>query len=317
MPRRSSAAPQETPWPLLPWGLIALALVPLALCALLVWYRTGGAIVYGDVDWYAQGLRGLIQDGPLYDPSKLVAHPLERPPFWDQAPSTALLTLVLLLPQGGWVWGLIMTLSVVAGLMVIWPRVGAGGTVLLVPVMLLWLPITASLAWGNVNALAFLLLALAWRFQRQAGIAVGLAAALKLLPVIAVAWLIGRRDWKNAAWAIAIPTAATLVVVALKGPGVIADFLTLRMNQWVPPHPTHWGLTDVFGLPSLVGYGLAAALALLAIRFASFSLTIVAMLVASPALHITYWTWLLIPFFGVWVPAILEWRRGSGLPAGR
>lgn len=291
--------------PAWPWGLLALYTVPMLLLGLVVWYGVHGGILFGDVDWYAAGLRGLLSDGPLYDPSKLEPHLLIRPAFFDQAPSTALFTLPLL--AGGWVWGLLMFGATVLGLILIWPKVGAGGAVLLAPVLILWLPTTSALFWANVNGLIFCLLAVAWRFPRTASVAIGIAAAIKLVPILGIAWLAGKRDWRGVAWAVAIPVAATLIVLAWKGPATLTDFITLRLNQVTPDinTPTRWGISDVTGWPYWVAYAIGLALAVIAWRRASFSLAVVAMLAASPALHVHYWTWLLVPFVGIWMPWVI------------
>jgi hypothetical protein len=282
-----------------------------------VWYGTFGAIIFGDVDWYATGLRGLLSAGPLYDPNYLAPHPLQRPVFWDQAPSTALVTL-LLLPGGSWLWVIVMAGATAVGLALVLPRVGAGGTLMLASVLILWPPVLATFLWANVNGLVLCLLAVAWRFPKAAGLAIGIAAAVKLVPVLAVAWLAGKRDWRGVVLAIAIPVAATLVVVAAKGPDTIPDFITLRANQWVPVHSTRWGLVDA-GVPPVAAYAVAGTLAVFAWLRASFSLAVIAMLASIPALHLHYWTWLLVPFFGAWMPwLIARWRpKASNLGDAR
>ena len=303
--------------PLWPWGLLGLVTMPLLLAGMLVWYETRGGILFGDIDWYATGLRGLLSDGPLYDPSKLLPHPLDRPPFWDQAPSTALLTL-LVLPGDGWVWGFTMFSATAVGLALIWPRVGPGGVVLLAPVLILWLPVTSAFFWANVNALVFCLLAVAWRFPRAAGIAIGVAAAIKLVPILAVGWLAGKRDWRGLAWATAIPLVATGIVLVWKGPETLSDFIVLRLSQWTPERPFRWGLADA-GLSPVIGYGVAFCVAALAWWRVSFSLAVVAMLISIPALHAHYWTWLLVPLIGIWLPWLIRRSRGRfavPVPAG-
>jgi hypothetical protein len=282
------------------------------LIGLLVWYGVAGAIVFGDVDWYAEGLRGLLSDGPLYDPAYFTPHALERPIFWDQAPSTALFTL-LLLPGDGWLWGLTMFGATVVGLVLIWPKVGAGGAVLLAPVLILWLPTTSALIWGNVNGLVFCLLAVAWRFPRAAGIAIGMAAAIKLVPILGIAWLAGKRDWRGLAWAVGIPLATTMIVLLWKGPETLSDFITLRANQWVPEQTTRWGIVDA-GVPFQLALAVAGGLAILAWRRASFGLSVVAMLVSIPAMHAHYWTWLLVPFIGIWMPWLIDRLRYRAVP---
>jgi alpha-1,2-mannosyltransferase len=292
--------------PAFPWAYLALLTVPLAIAGLVVWYATHGVILFGDIDWYRTALPGLLSDQPLYDPEKLQPHVLERPPFWNQPPSTALFTLVLLVPEGGWIWGLIMVVGVVMGLVVMWPRVGPGGTVLLAPVLLLWPPVPAALAWANVNGLVFGLLALAWRFPRLAGLTIGLAAALKLLPILAVAWLLGKRDWRNAALAVVLPVVATLIVVAWDGFSTLSDFVVLQLNERAPQGTLVWSFTRALGLPAWAGFAAALLLTAAAWRFASLSLSILAMLVSLAWIHPHYLTWILLPLLGAWLPWLIS-----------
>lgn len=292
--------------PLFPWFFVAVLTVPLAIGALVTWYVTDGAIFFGDIDWYATALPPLTSNLPLYDPAKLGPHAQDRPPYWNQPPSAALLTLVMLLPRGDWIWGFLMVTGVLLGLALMWPRVGPGGTVLLAPVLLLWNPVIEALAWANTNGLVFGLLAVAWRFPRLAGWAIGAAAAVKLVPILAVAWLLGKRDWRGAAVACSFLAVSTLVVVVWKGPSTVSDFVLVRLNE-IPPVIgfSRWSFATFFGLPPFAGYVAGAVLATLAWRYASLSLAVVAMLVSVAALHAHYLTWLLVPLLGAWLPWII------------
>jgi hypothetical protein len=219
----------------------------------------------------------------------------------------------MLAPFGDWLWGFLMLAGVLVGLGLLWPRVGPGGALLLVPVLLLLPPVPSAMAGANVNGPVFALLAAAWRFPRLAGWAVGLAAVLKLIPILGVAWLIGRRDWRNAGIATALLVLATAIVVAWKGPETLTDFIVLRMNELPPPSgPTRWSLAEVFGFPEQVGFGLAAVLAIASVRYVSFSLSIVAMVVSVPVLHVHYLTWMLVPVIGIWLPWLID-RTGDHL----
>jgi hypothetical protein len=293
--------------PLMPWGLMGLLTVPMAAAAMIVG-RTYGSVFFGDAEWYAAALPALLSNQPLYDPSKLVRHPLVFPPvYWNQPPSTALVSLVQLLPGDRWLWGGLMVACVLVGLVLIWPRVGLGGSMLLAPIIIAWHPVTSALFWANVNSAVFLLLAIALRFPRAAGAAIGIAAAVKLVPILGVAWLIGKRDWRGAATAIGILVAATLIVMIWKGPTVLPDFIRLRLNEFSPPglgnprmNPVEW-----FGLPDWVAYATAVLIAIAAVVRASYSLSIIAMLASVPALHEHYLTWLLIPALCIWIPWVL------------
>jgi hypothetical protein len=290
-----------------PWALMALVTVPLAALGLVVWYGTqGGAVFLGDVQWFEAALPALFSDAPLYDPSNLQPHFLHNPPYWNQQPATALLSLILLLPGGSVLWGLLVAAGVAVGLIVMWPRVGFGGAVLLVPVLLVWRPVVAVVAWGNGNGLVFGLLAIAWRYPKAAGWAIGIASIVKLIPILAVAWLIGKRDWRNTALGIGLLVAATLVVVVWKGPATISDFITLRVNEFAPADAGPGvGFTELLGVSPVWGYVAAAILTVLALRFASYSLAIVAMLVSVATFHLHYWTWILVPLLGAWLPWII------------
>jgi len=308
----------QHPIPLWPWGIAGLITVPLAVAALVMFGRISEFVVFGDADWYATAIPALFSDGPLYDPSKLLPHEFAFPPYWNQPPSTAAFALILGLPEGRWLWGGLCVASVLLGLLILWPRVGPGGALLLLPVLLVWLPVPSALAWANVNAIVFALLAMAWRFPRAAGLSIGLAAALKLVPIIGVAWLLGRRDWRNAAIATGIFLTATLVIVAVKGPETISDFLLLRLNETTPPGARpRWNPVELFNLPDWIAYSGSAILTILAIVYASLSLAIIAMLVAVPALHAHYLTWLLVPILGIWLPWIVQRRltKDSNLSA--
>ena len=173
------------PIPLWPWGIVGLITVPLAVAGLIAYGRISEFVVFGDADWYATAIPALFSDGPLYDQTKLGPHKFALPPYWNQPPSTAPFALILGLPEGRWLWGGVCVASVLLGLVILWPRVGPGGALLLLPVLLVWLPVPSALAWANVNAIVFALLALAWRFPRAAGWSIGFAAALKLVPSLA------------------------------------------------------------------------------------------------------------------------------------
>lgn len=297
------------PLPLWPWGLVGFVTVPLAIAALVTFGRVSGFVVFGDAEWYATAAPAIVSDQPLYPQDKLAPHEFGLPHYWNQPPSTALVTPILLLPGGRWIWGGLMVACVLVGLALIWPRVGPGGAMLLGPVLLVWLPVASALAWANVNAAVFALLALAWRFPKTAGWAIGIAAAVKLAPIFGIGWLIGKREWRKVLVAVAIPVSATLAVAAWKGPETILDFVSLRLNEVTPPGDRpRWNPVELFELPDWVAYASAGALVVMAVHWSSLSLSILAMLVSVPALHSHYLVWLGIPILGIWLPWLLGWR---------
>jgi hypothetical protein len=138
-------------------------------------------------------------------------------------------------------------------------------------------------AWsGNLNAMLAPALAAVWlAFRRDRtgamngliGVLVGLAAALKLGPVILVWWLITQRRW----WAVAatIGTISALVGATwlLGGTKAFTDYLQLLGSAGAAPSPLSLpGLAAGAGFDPLVGYGAivvlggASTLALLVLR---------------------------------------------------
>jgi alpha-1,2-mannosyltransferase len=304
--------------PIFPWGLLGVLTVPMGALGLFAYVWIWPPILVGDADYYASALPALLTDAPLYDPRSFSPHVLPPPPFWDQAPSTAPLAAIFLLPAGKLLWGIILAVCVVLGLTVILPRIGPGGIVLWAPIVTLLPPVVDAMVWGNLTALVFLMLAVAWRWPRHAGWAIGVAAAAKPVPILAVAWLIGRRDWRGVGVAIAIPLALTLVTMVFAGPNVIVDFVMVRINQSPTPGVARWGLADI-GVPEVITWILAAVIALIAIWRVSFSLCVIAILLATPALHLHYLTIALIPVIGIWIPWALDrmGHRGGAQQEGR
>ena len=297
--------------PLLPWGLIGVVTVPLSILAVVTYCRIFPPILFGDVAYYSAALPALISDAPLYDPASLQPHVLPPPPFWDQAPSTAILVSVLLLPAGNVIWGLAMFACVVAGIAILMPRL-SGGVVLWAPVVVALPAVIETMAWANANALVFLMIAIAWRWPRRAGLAIGIATAAKALPVLLVAWLVGRRDGRGMAVALAVPVALTVATMALTDPSVVIDFVVVRFNQQVDPNGMGFGLADM-GVPEPLTWLLALALTAIAAWKASFSVAVLALVVAAPSLYLHYMVFLLVPALGIWVPWVIA-RSGQRHP---
>lgn len=288
----------------------AIGLMVVAILAELAWMSHTIYPAFGDLIWYRTSLPALLGDAPLYDPATLNPHIMALPAFWNQAPSLAPFTIVL--ADAPWLWIGTCLASLVVGLVLIWPRVSPAVTVILLALLLLSDPMRSAIWFANVNTVVFALLAVALRFPRYAGWAIGLAAAIKLVPLLGVAWLIGKRDWRGAGIAVGVLVALTGVTVVLEGPSVIPDFIAQRLNEY-DPAPKAISLY-AFGFSPVVGYVLAAVLSVLAVRYASFSLAVIAMLVSVPILHSHYWIWLLVPVLGIWLPWL---RRYRGCPSPR
>jgi Glycosyltransferase family 87 len=127
-------------------------------------------------------------------------------------------------------------------------------------------------AWsGNLNALLAPALTVVWlAFNRQRtvsadfslGVIVGLAAALKLGPVILLWWLITQRRWSAvvvAAVTIALVLGATAM---LGGTRTFADYVQLLGSAGAAPSPLSLpGLAIQLGLDPIVGYGAIVVIA--------------------------------------------------------
>jgi hypothetical protein len=263
---------------------------------------------FGDARWYADALWRLFTEQPLYDRRLLEPHVVDLTYRYNLPPPLALLAPLFAVPAGALLWGWCMAGSLLVGIAVVFPRLRTAWAALLLAAIAAWPPIHAALVWANANALVMLLLALALRFPRHAGWAIGAAASVKFVPILMVAWLLGRRDWRQALVAVAVPVTLTAVVAILEGPQVVTDFIAVRLSDVSEIGDEQWGLVPMGFLP-VVGYVVGGAIAAMAAWRASFTLGVIAMLVAVPDLHLHYWIWLLVPLLGILPRA----QRGSRL----
>lgn len=249
---------------------------------------------FGDADWYATSMPALRGDGPLYPPEWLGPHIAARPPQFNLPPATALFGPAAAL--GRLPWGLLMLAALVAALVILWPRLsGRWGLLLACAVLGFW-PVIAAAAWANVNSLVFLLFAVAYRWPRQAGWALGAAAAVKAAPIFALAVLIGRRQWRQLGVALGVGAGLTAVAALLTDLRAPWHFLLVQMHESHPEGEWRWSVSDVLPEPwTIVAALLLGGLAVW--RGGSWWLAITACLVAVPTLHHHYLIWILVPVF--------------------
>jgi len=175
-------------------------------------------------------------------------------------------------------------------------------------------PLVAELILGNVHVLLLGLLAVAWlatrkegrRAEAVAGVAVGIAALIKLFPAVVLVWFVLRGRWRAAAWGVAAALAlavATLPVVGLEpwlqyprvilnlgAPANTADALapSLWLGQWLPP---------------LVARGIVVAVGLVAVAWsaraleerASYGVAVAACVLLAPAMFQHYLALMVLP----------------------
>jgi alpha-1,2-mannosyltransferase len=254
---------------------------------------------------------------------------------FDYPPFGAVLVRPLALlgdTQAMTVWLFVSLACTVAGALIVartalpasWPRteIGLLGA-------LAFTPATYNYWHGQMNPVIFLLLALAFRAwvrdrEIQTGVLLGLAAGIKLSPVVLVVLLLRRRWWRGTA-AMALTGAASLAVAALAlGPTVIRAFLSdvlpslTRETGWLYNQSLSGALSraaDHSVLDIQPGLGwlhiltLGGSLALLGVtaysvratrrdpaeRGAEFGLGVTAMLLAGSIAWFPHFTHLLIP----------------------
>ena len=253
------------------------------------------ARLFGDADWYASGLPALTGSDPLYPEEWLGPHLAVRPPRFNLPP--AVVWLSPLASLGRWPWGLLMAACLAAGLHLLKPRLQPRAAILLALGLTAFWPVLWQLTWANVNALVFLLLAIAWRWRKRSGWALGAAAAVKAAPIFALAVLIGRRDWRQLKVAVLVGLGLTLSAALVAGPEVVWQFVQVQLHETHPDGRFVWSVSDV--LPEAAGWALGCALAAVAIvRRGSWTFAVLACIVVVPTLFLHYWVWMLVPALG-------------------
>lgn len=184
----------------------------------------------GDFDVFLDAGQRVIDAEPLYDDSA-TGHGFIGPPFqavffvpnaWLAGYSLSaakvswyLLNLAALL-AGAWLWTWAIS-GRPAGTLVRWPS-----PVLPWALLAIVLPAQTNFEHQNMNALLLGLTGGAvWALRRRhtglAGVALGLAAALKAFPALLIVYLAARREWKAAITGVVVTTALTMGVAIRYG----------------------------------------------------------------------------------------------------
>jgi alpha-1,2-mannosyltransferase len=311
-----------------PTPIIATALI--ASCALTIWIVSrypwsSGSTLAGyrvDLDVYQLGARRWLDGKNLFAPIiPAHGHPL---PFLYPPVSAILFAPFALQPFA--LASIELTLLSVAALgAVLWVALGslrphgstAGRWLLLaalLPLTVLFEPVRATLAFGQINLLLMGLVAvdcLARSPRWPRGVLVGLAAAIKLTPAAFVLFFLLRKDWRAAAW-------SAVSFVVWTGIGALLDwhdsfvywtktaYQTDRINIGVVSNQSITAVLMRFGLHPgvrgavwLVLVAMFLLVAVLAIRRAiggghlvlAVSLTGVLELLVSPISWSHHWVW--------------------------
>lgn len=189
-------------------GIAALVLVAQAV-VLALWPDAHVLLI--DLQVYRAGGEHVLGGVPLYDGGVLLDLPFVYPPF-----AAALFAPLALLPLG--VLKLLWTAAGLGLLAVVVhrcaPRAGLPVAVLLAVVATALDPVRTTLYLGQINIVLLALVAgdlLGRPDSRWRGVGVGLAAAVKLTPLVFVGYLLVLRRWGAAATALAVFAAAGLL----------------------------------------------------------------------------------------------------------
>lgn len=248
-------------------GLLAIAVV-LVVVALTT---TVAIVIYRNspLDFYvyyiagalaAHGHSAYVVTGAAWDNTARVlgithyTSPYRYPPYTAAA-------VRLLVPLGPFramvVWEVISAAALFAGAWLLGKALGGGIKIpLTLLVLVFFVPIYNMLADGQVDGLVFFFLALAfWGLVRKHDLALGsgvaVGAALKLVPVILIGYLVWRRRWRAALIAVAVLAGLTLLSWPLTGLGTFGDYVqhafALTASQQIALSPQNQTAQGVAG----------------------------------------------------------------------
>ena len=198
-------------------------------------------------------------------------------------------------------------------------------------------PVLDHLWWGQINFPILFLLALAWAVHRRgyaaaAGVAVGLATAIKLFPGLAIVYFLAIKQWRSTAFAILAFAASNAAAASMFG----VDAFTTYIRVVIPSLELFRGS---WGNASLSGYwlrvfaavgeprvgqicaavfqmALVGVIALVAWRSErqeerdrAFALTVAGMPLASPITWAHHYVILVIPILFLWQRLPSGWAR--------
>jgi alpha-1,2-mannosyltransferase len=315
-----------------------------------------------DIAVYRAGALTLLHGDPLYD-----ANTLSDEPYWallpfTYPPSAALIFVPLAFLPLEVAWGVLTAVSLLAMALVIRVAIGslpkpaedgprwwaspARSTLVFSLAFLGLEPVWRTIFLGQINLILMAMIVLdvlviTQRNSRFGGVLVGVASAVKLLPVIFVAHLLFTGRWKDALRALG-------TFVALQGlmfliiPRDAARYWTYTLPDTGRIGPIHWAgnqslngmmnrLTDLAPWASKAALGISALLAgpavWLMLKFhrkgqnlAALLVTAFFMLLASPVSWSHHWVWAvpLIVLLVSRLPATAQataWKRWLGAAA--
>ena len=301
-----------------------------------------GAEQWGyDFSFYWTAASQLLHGLPIYSAEQLAGPyvPQAQPGFLYPPPVGAFFAVfALLFPTdplaANWLWAAIgaailvacvLRLAAVERLADRYPMLAGRGRWWLVAAAFAFPPVVDELVVGNVHLLLLGILTLAWlglRFGGRddvlGGAAIGVAAVVKVFPGLLVFWLLVRRRFAAAGWAVAGAVAFTVAALPTTGVESWRQYPTVLANLSATPDavdalaPTAW-LTPLLGFTiarvavTLAGLGILVAVRRADLRL-SFSVAVVVATLVTPAMYTSYLTLFVLPLLlGLAAGVPLRW----------
>jgi len=290
-----------------------------------------------DVSAYWLAGRHLLDGEPIYTAAQLAGQYAPQGQglyLYPPALAALFMPVAALFPDGyltlAWLWAGIGAAILAAT--VAWIAGAEGiasdrrGLLLLLAAAFAFPPVVGELVLGNVHLELLGLFALAWwgvrrgdrRGETVAGLAIGAAALVKLVPVVVVVWFLATGRTRAALWTIIGAAVLAAVTLPLTGLQPWLDYPAVLANLGRPSDATD-ALAPAVWLGDLVGPGIARlavlAAATVAIAWsarrlvepASYAVAVAAAMLVAPAVFHHYLAMLVLPML---LALVATERRG-------
>jgi alpha-1,2-mannosyltransferase len=285
-----------------------------------------------DFSFYWTAGRRLLNGESIYSAAQLAGPyaPQGQDGFLYPPPVAALATpLAAVFPSdyraAAWAWTVLGAAILVLSVLALWrserlgerfPLLAGRGRWLLVAAAFAFPPVVGELVLGNVHLVLLGLVTLAWlgihrggaRGEWIAGLAVGVAAVIKVFPGLLLLWFLLQRRYRAAAGLIVGAAVLTLVTLPITGIESWLQYPTVLTNLSAPSDmrdtlaPTVWlagplGFTLARLIVTVVGLGILAWGAMGARLSAarSFAIAVTLSILIAPAMYHHYLALLVLP----------------------
>ena len=302
-----------------------------------------------DFSYYWTAARHLLDGLPIYSPAQLAGPyaPQGQLGFLYPPPLAATVIPITLLFPGSpkaaaWIWLAIGAAILAVSVLGLWraerlgerfPLLRGSGRWLLVAAAFAFPPVVGELVLGNVHLLLLGLLSLAWFgiLRRDgpgdwvSGVAVGVAAIVKVFPIAVLLWFLLTRRFKAAAGVVlgaAVFAAVTLPITGiepwLQYPTVLSN-LSAPSNTTDTLAPTVWlaefiGFTPARIVVTAIGLAVLGWAAVRLDARRSFAVAVVVSVLVAPAVYHHYLALLVLPLIlGLSAGVPVKWLAAAYL----